>query len=163
MLGICLKKNIFGRQYNLIDEELNNNGGIKELTSIRGFSKFADWKGKQLLAWLFFYGIPFLKEYCDQKYSQNLIYLSNAVFLLSKPHHSSVLSELAQNNLDSFSISFEAIYGEEEKGPNFHELMHIVQAVKLTGQLYVNSTFNFEQLNFEIRYYHNIFLFFIYK
>ena len=107
--------------------------------------------------------IPFLREYCDPKYSQNLIYLLNAVFLLSKPHHSSVLSELAPKKVEPFAKSFEIIYGQEEKEPNSNELMHIVKTVELTGQLYVDSTFKFEQLNFEIRHKQNIFYFFIYK
>lgn len=136
--------------YDLIDEELMRNKGIAELSSIKGFSALADWKGKQFMMFLFYYGVPFLREYStDQRYTQNLIKLSNAIYLCSRRKVDEWDLEVAKRELEVFKSTFIELYGRECMGPNFHELTeHLLSAVKRTGPLWMNSTFNFEELNF---------------
>lgn len=152
MVNIIIQKKLFGDHttFDLIDEELQQNKGIAEISSIKGFSAIGDWKGKDYLSFLHYYGIPFLSEYCDKKiYAENFKYLADAIFLCSKESPTDFDLENASKTLVKFDKSFDDLYGRDNRGPNFHELtQHLIFAVKNTGPLWINSTFNFEELNF---------------
>lgn len=149
------EKKIFGDHsvYDLIDEELQKNKGISEISAIKGFASLADWKGKDFLSFLFFYGIPFLREYAvDQNYTQNLIHLSNAMFFCSREKVTEFDLDCAQRELDLFKSTYPSLYGETKMSPNYHEITeHMIWAIRNTGPLWINSTFNFEELNFLLR------------
>ena len=154
MLEKYLELKIFssGIRFDSIDEELAENHGVKEISSINGLSCSADWKGKQYLAWLLYHGLPFLLEYSNSKQIiENFMHLSNAVYLLSLGYYEQENVNAAKLEIKSFSESFENIFGEESMGPNYHEILHISDQVEKTGQLYVNSTFHFERLNLTLR------------
>ena len=154
IISHLIEKKLFGEdtQFDLIDEELMRNHGIDEISSIKGLSQVADWKGKNFMSMLLFHGIPFLKEYLtDQRFTDNFIALNNSIFTLSKTIISEEDLAYARNQLEIFIEGFTELYGDACKTPNFHELHHIIESVEASGPLYLNSTFHFEKLNFEIR------------
>ena len=135
----------------LLDEELSTNRGIGELSPMPGFASIADWKGKHYMQWLLYHGLPFLCEYAPREYSKNFKYLNNAIFLLSKTQYQQNNVDLGNEYILTFLDTYKELYGVENVGSNVHDLLHLSKSVELSGQLYVNSTFHFERLNFLIR------------
>ena len=144
---------VFGKYqvFDLIDEEISQNKGIHEISSITGLSMLADWKGKELMSWLLYHGVPFLNEYADKKFTHSFTHLSNCIYILSLPVIHEHQYDISQAELNMFMQNFGELYGDQLKGPNYHELCHLLNSVKMTGPLFVNSTFNFERLNFDLR------------
>lgn len=146
------EKHAFGdyKKYDLIDEELMQNKGIAEQSQIKGFSAICDWKGKDYLAFILYYGVPFLVEYSvDQKYTELLIKLNNAIFMCSKVYITNYDLDCVKREIEQFKNLFVELFGNSNMSPNFHEMTeHMIMAIKKTGPLWINSTFHFEKLNF---------------
>ena len=54
-------------------------------------------------------------------------------------------------NINKFLILSQSIMGKESITPNFHELSHITEIIRMSGPLWLHSTVNFESLNFSIK------------
>ena len=129
ILIMMLERKIFGndRTFDLIDEEYARNSGIKEISSPKGFSAIADWKGKNFLTFLLHYGLPFLNEYCrNSEILDNFRYLLNGVYYLSMKRITDSCIELASQEIENFLSTFVEIYGEQNIQPKVHELYHVV-------------------------------------
>ena len=139
-----------GEQFDLIDEELQRNKGIAEISSMKGFSSISDWKGKHFYMFLLFYGLPFMKEYLiDDNFTAIWLCLNNAIYTCSLERISDYDLSFAENEMKKFKSLYKESFGIENMSPNFHELTeHLCFAVKNTGPLWINSTFNFEEINF---------------
>ena len=151
---LLLKAKAFGNEdsFDKMDDFLEQNHGVSEISSIKSFIKIGDWKGKDFMNWLLYYGVPFLKEFIviGNIYFENFKSLCNLTYLLSKKYLYSYDILAAKQELEIFVETY-AIYGNSNKIPNFHELSHIIESFEQCGPLYNYSTFNFERLNFELR------------
>ena len=153
-MTLQLKRKIFGSndEFSTVDDSLEANKGIKELSSIKSLIKLGDWKGKDFMSWLLYYGVPFLSEFSklDEEYLSNFKQLSQLIFILSCRKIRQSDLKMAHHLKENFIATYE-IYGDENKIPNFHELSHIISQIKFSGPLQLYSTFNFERLNYEIK------------
>ena len=119
---------------------------------MRGFSMLADWKGKHFWQFTLIYGLPILLEFCKlQPIIENFTRFANLIFLLSQDKIGEIDIRLAEIELNAFKKSYFDIYGISNNVPNMHELVHIIDSVKRSGPLWVNSTFWFEGLNHQLK------------
>ena len=129
---LLLKNKVFGTETMLdkVDDMLEKNHGICEISSIKSFIKIGDWKGKDFMAWLLYYGVPFLNEYnaLSSEYYENFRSLCNLVYLLSKRFVHKIDLLLAKKQLEIFLETY-CIYGDDNKIPNFHKMTHIIESV----------------------------------
>ena len=153
ILQISISKKIFGckEKFDVIDEELAANRGVSEISAISGLQSISDWKGKQFMSWLLYHGLPFLIEYAPTRYVENFTFLQNAIYNFSLHNFSNMTHQQAIENIEKFLETFTTLFGEENFGPNVHELYHLGDTVRWSGQLYCNSTFHFERINFILR------------
>ena len=131
---------------------------IKLPTSIsrkpRDIKTWKKWRGTEFKNFLF-YGLPCLEGIgvlrVDPRPLENLQRLAEAVFNLSKDSISEEDLLVAEENLMIFSVQFEDIFGVEKMKFNVHMLLHLVEVVRLLGNLWVHTTLNFESWNHRLK------------
>lgn len=97
---------------------------------------------------ILYYAVPCLQGYLEEDYMENLMCLSEGVYILLRDS----ISELALNRasllLEKFYSTFQSLYGDGSCGLNVHNTgLHLVQYVKLWGPLWAWSCFPFEDTN----------------
>ena len=120
----------------------------------RKIQTWKKWKGHEFRNFLY-YGLPCLEGIGilqdDDRPLQNLKRLANAVFLLSQDSISEDDLVEAEENLLTFSIEFEDLYGIEKMKFNVHMVLHLVEVVRLLGNLWSHTTMNFESWNHKLK------------
>ncbi|KAB0790543.1 hypothetical protein PPYR_05331 [Photinus pyralis] len=106
----------------------------------RLLSDIKHWKATELRMFLFYTGPVILKESVTNEIYQNFMSLHVAVTLFSKSQNIDYAAELSKYFIQTFSL----LYGEENISHNVHNLLHIVDDVKMFGSLENFSAFPFE-------------------
>lgn len=110
----------------------------------RSLSEKAFWKATEWKFWLLYYGMPCLEGILPSKYVEHFSLLSQSVFMLlkSKIEESEVF--LAGEMLKKFVEGVPTLYNDAALTFNVHQLVHLAKSVRMTGPMWVTSTFPFE-------------------
>lgn len=116
-------------------------------------NKFSFWKAKDFRNYLLYFS-PFIQFYSDNMLLNSIISsLRRGIFLLLQENQDSKIFTQVRNDFVSFLTGFSSIFGEHYCTPNFHDLIHLVDCVKMSGPLYEYSGFGFEHLNGRLKYF----------
>jgi hypothetical protein len=113
----------------------------------RSLNDRAYWKANEWRNWLFFYGVPCLKNILPAKYLEHFILLSESIFILISEEIRPESLTFASKNLIKFVNYFSIFYGNINMVYNVHLLSHIPDCVKKWGPLWCFSNFPFEDNN----------------
>ncbi|XP_040066795.1 uncharacterized protein LOC120840366 [Ixodes scapularis] len=116
----------------------------------RPLSERSFWKATEWKYWLLYYGVPTLQNLLPQRYLTHFSLLSQSVFMLLKTTIQECEIILAERLLKQFVEEVATLYGENHLTFNIHQLVHLAKSVRMTGPLWVTSTFPFEGGNGEI-------------
>ncbi|KAH9383003.1 hypothetical protein HPB48_023638 [Haemaphysalis longicornis] len=110
----------------------------------RSLSEKTFWKATEWKFWLLYYGMPCLEGILPSKYVEHFSLLSQSVFMLlkSKIEESEVF--LAGEMLKKFVEGVPTLYNDAALTFNVHQLVHLAKSVRMTGPMWVTSTFPFE-------------------
>lgn len=116
----------------------------------RPLSERSFWKATEWKFWLLYYGVPCLQNLLPERYLKHFALLSQSVFMLLKTTVEESEIILAETLLKRFVEEMATLYGENQATFNVHQLVHLAKSVRMTGPLWVTSTFPFEGGNGEI-------------
>lgn len=101
-------------------------------------------KASELKSWLLFFSLPCLDGIIAQEALDHYCLLVKSAYVLLKSEISEAELVQCEKDLCQFVIDYEKYYGEENMTFNVHTLLHVVQSVRQTGPLYINSAFPYE-------------------
>ena len=111
----------------------------------RSLDDFAFWKASEFQNFLLFWGIPILKNcFKSNLYFIHFCLLVRAIYLLSQESITETDLVLAEMCLFEFVKRSEELYSLRFMTMNVHQLVHLVDVVKVTGPLFANNGFVFE-------------------
>lgn len=105
------------------------------------------WKAKEYKLWFFYYSVAVLNGVLDKQYLFHHIKLVSAISLLCQESIFPEQLDRASELLNQYVRDFQQLYGLRFMGMNVHLLLHLVDVVRETGPLWVNSCFFWEDLN----------------
>lgn len=109
---------------------------------------YMHFKATELQSWLLYYSIPCLKGFLGDEYMENLVLLSDAIYILLGDKITVSSLEKAADLLLQFYASFQRLYGDGSCGLNVHNAAyHLPEYVKLWGPVWCWSCFPFEDAN----------------
>lgn len=106
-----------------------------------------DWKASQCRDFLLFKGVAALDGNLNDKYYQNFVKLSRAIFIFLKQSITELEFNLASQLIFDFLFEFENLYGETNMRYNIHVLTHLPLSILYNGPLWANSLFCYESKN----------------
>ena len=112
---------------------------------------YAHWKASEFRSFLFFYGIPCLRNILPDENFQHFLLLVEAIWLLDQNSISPHCLQKAGKLLRHFCLRIEALYGSRYETFNMHCLLHLEDCVKNVGPLWACSCFWFEDYNGDLR------------
>lgn len=118
----------------------------------RPIETWKKWTGTELRN-LLLYQLPCLKGILPNRFLNHLKHLADAVFLLSQESISEDDLVRAEERLQEFVIEYEDLFGVEKMKFNIHMLLHLVEVVRILGNLFAHSTCDFESWNARIKDY----------
>lgn len=110
----------------------------------RSLSERKYWKGSEWKSFLLYYSLIICDGKLPQEYLNHWFLLVYATHSLLQDNISSVEVDLAENALKHFVRQVPILYGQEYCTFNVHQLLHIADAVRDWGPLWVFSCFRFE-------------------
>ena len=110
----------------------------------RGLQEANRWKATELRQFLLYSGIVVLYSVIPKKYYDNFLALHLSTFILCNPKSNETQLDYAHSLLIYFVKSFKILYGQENMSHNVHNLLHVVDDVRLFGCLDNYSAFPFE-------------------
>ncbi|KAF4513996.1 UNVERIFIED_CONTAM: hypothetical protein B566_EDAN017696 [Ephemera danica] len=105
---------------------------------------------KEFKNFFFYYSVPLFMGILPDNYLKHFITLVEAAYLLHSDSVSDDDIDEARRLLKVFVKDFEILYGARFMSANLHSLLHLPDAVKKSGPLWVNSCFPLEDLNGKI-------------
>lgn len=112
-------------------------------------------KGSELKSWLLSYGLPCLNGILHEEALNHFALLVKSAHTLLKYEISEAELDQCEEDLLEFVCFYEYLYGEGSMTFNVHSLQHIVESVRKTGPLCVNSAFPFESYIYNLKTYVN--------
>ncbi|KAL0478638.1 hypothetical protein AKO1_005034, partial [Acrasis kona] len=104
------------------------------------------WKASESVVFLL-YLTPLLESFMSREYYDHLLLLICSLrILLSKSINESDLAKV-QHDLDLFVLQYATLYGERMCTANVHNLVHLVDNVRLQGPLWAYTCFVYEGYN----------------
>lgn len=113
----------------------------------RSISDMKYWKAHEFRAFLLYYSLPLLHDLMDKNYFIHLKFLVLAMTLLHQESISDYMITLASRLISEFVGRYEDLYGLSHMSCNLHHLLHLPDAVRNLGPLWVTSCYPFEGLN----------------
>lgn len=108
----------------------------------RSLNKCKRWKATECSQFLFYTGPVCLKDVLSTDQYVHFLSLHAALTMLSTADLSKI--DYAEQLLNWFVESFSNLYSVEHMSHNIHNLLHLVDEVRIFGPLYVFSAFKFE-------------------
>ncbi|KAG1652613.1 hypothetical protein GQR58_026194 [Nymphon striatum] len=134
-----------GRSLSVINHKLCK---IKIPSSIsrlpRSLSERKFWKGSEWKSFLLYYSLIVLQGTLPQQYFNHWFLLVFSINLLLQDKINPIDVDLAEKTLMRFVQNVPVLYGREYCTFNVHQLLHITDAVRDWGPLWVFSCFRFE-------------------
>lgn len=110
---------------------------------VRGLDCLPHWKGTEYRTFLMYVGIVALKDHMSYETYQHFLTLFCAVTICESRRYSHLL-QLASALFDDYIECFREIYGEQYMTSNLHNLVHLVDEVKMFGELQSFIAYAFE-------------------
>lgn len=118
----------------------------------QSLNKIKNWIATQFRQFLFYIGVPVLKDLIGEEYLQNFLYLVVTVRTVASrvpkgPEKQEIIdsrSKVASELLRFFVPDCARLYGTELITHNFHNVIHITDNYKRFGELDAFSAFRFE-------------------
>ncbi|KAJ8683858.1 hypothetical protein QAD02_019650 [Eretmocerus hayati] len=114
---------------------------------LRPLSEFSYLKANEFKTFLYFCSLPLLCDIMEKPYLEHHILLVLGLTLLNSSSVSEENLEIAKKVLKEYVSRFQILYGIKNCSSNIHLLLHLVDAVRKFGPLWVTSCFLFEGLN----------------
>jgi hypothetical protein len=112
----------------------------------RGLDEIKHWKASEYRGFLlYFMPMVLFKKVDDERFTHFLL-LSSAIRILCSSAITNDDLSLADRLLHTFVQTLSQLYGEHVLVFNSHSLLHLVDAVRLTGPLWATSAFAFESV-----------------
>lgn len=132
----------------LVDARLNK---ISPPSSVQRMPKciakqLGYWKALEYKMFLIFYSVPVLNGLMERRYFHHLCKLVSALYLLNQDSISPNQIHEAHELLKDYVKDFETLYGLRWLTLNVHQLLHLPEAVRDLGPLWVYSCFPWEDL-----------------
>lgn len=123
----------------------------KELhRATRGLDVLSYWKGLEYRSFLLYIGITILRDVLAPHVYEHFLGLFCAITICSTDFYSEYL-HVAEALLDRFVHCYSSIYGEYFITSNIHNLTHLIDDVKVLGNLTKFSAYPFESKLYEIK------------
>ena len=142
------EKYSFFNQRQKVSDLLKNIKPTINITRVpRGLDDLAFWKASEFRNFLLYWSIPVLRSVLDEVYLMHYILLVRSIYLLSKASITEDDLHTAQLCIDEFLKQFQHLYSLQFMTMNIHQIVHLVDVVRLTGPLFANNSFVFEDIN----------------
>ena len=116
-------------------------------------------KASELKSWLLYYSLPCLEGVVEQKVLEHYTLLVHSTYILLKEKITEEELNQCEQDFQKFVYYYELLYGEEQMTFNVHALLHVVDSIRQTGPLYVNSAFYFENYIYMHIYRHYMYIY----
>ena len=116
--------------------------------------KFKDksiWKASVWKSWFLYYSLPICVDLLPANVLQNYALLVKTMYVLLKVDITYDELIECEINLKAFLCGYEELYGVQSMKFNVHMICHIVESIKFTGPIAINSTFPFEELHWRFK------------
>lgn len=111
---------------------------------IRPLSELARWKGTELRTFLLYTSVTVLKKFLPDKHYKHYLLFYCAVVILGSEFHCEKMIDIADEMIKTFLNLFKSIYGVEHFTSNLHNLVHLVDEVRIFGVLSKFNAYSFE-------------------
>ena len=117
----------------------------------RPMNEKAKWKGSEWRSWLLFYSVICLKDLIPKEVLQCYALFVESIFILLQDSICEEDLKVCEEKLLIFVAKCQEMFGLSVMTFNIHSLLHLVEAVRMTGPLWATSTFPFEGAIFYLK------------
>lgn len=151
LIGLWFDESSTGKRYYIKKFESKVDNRLKQIVPPSNMSRRAklickrsNWKAKDYLNFLFYFGLPSLEGILPIVYLNNFRDLSEGIFILCKDCIKREELDQARLLLHKFLEVYNRLYGNINMVYNAHLIAHLIKIVELCGPLCMYSAFSFE-------------------